>query len=127
MATDRDLLFGVQALKLGIIDAAQLTSACSGWAERGDIALAAVLAERGWMTAADRERIERRLAQDLGRNNGDATATLGVVADVDARNALRASDDSSVRSVPSRSSRMVVGRVPASCDMRSLLRSAVRS
>ena len=45
--TDRNLLFGVLAMQLDLIDARQFADACSAWSLRKQTALAEVLAEHG--------------------------------------------------------------------------------
>ena len=58
---DRNLLFGVLAMQVDLIDAAQFVEACSCGASRKSVPLADLLVERGWLTQADRDDVERLL------------------------------------------------------------------
>src|SRR5262249_24075368 len=73
---DRNLLFGVLALQLDLLDARRFAEACSAWATRKDTPLADLLVERGWLTAADRADVERLLERKLRKQGGDARASL---------------------------------------------------
>src|SRR5262249_46081910 len=97
MDTDRNLLFGVLALQADLIDPARFAEACSAWAARKDTALADLLVERGWLTAADRAVVERLLERKLERHGGNARASLAAVADAEVRRSLAALDDADVR------------------------------
>src|SRR4051794_24217939 len=97
MDTDRNLLFGVLALKCDLIDAAQFAEACAAWKARKDVALADLLAARGWLTAEDRSAIEHLLDLQLKQHAGDARASLAEAADDKARRALAALDDPDIR------------------------------
>jgi tetratricopeptide (TPR) repeat protein len=99
---DRNLLFGVLALQLELIDSRQFADACSGWAARKDGALADLLVDCGWITPADRNDVERLLDRKLRRHAGDAHASLaeaaderirGVLAEVEAPRVRRTIDD----------------------------------
>jgi tetratricopeptide (TPR) repeat protein len=96
--TDRNLLFGVLALQLDLIDAAQFADACSGWAARKrEASLAGVLAGRGWISAEDRAEVGRLLERKLRRHGGDAHASLAAVADGAVHGALAAVSDPEVQ------------------------------
>ena len=86
---DRNLLFAVIALQDDLIDQTQFTDVCAGWAVRLERSLPELLLERGWITAQDRADIERKLERKLKKHQGDVRATLGAVADIEARDALR--------------------------------------
>src|SRR4051812_20166608 len=58
---DRNLLLGVLALQAGLIDPAQLAEVCPAWAAERARPLAELLVERGWLSPADRARLERSL------------------------------------------------------------------
>lgn len=73
MDTDRNLLFGVLALQLDLIDSEKFSEACAAWAARKEVTLAAILIERGWITATDREDIERLLERKIQRYGGMST------------------------------------------------------
>ena len=95
--TDRNLLFGVLAMQLDLIDPRQFADACAGWAVVKDKPLADILIERGWITMDDRRDVERFLERKLERHGGDARASLAAAADPAARDAIRSVDDSEVR------------------------------
>jgi serine/threonine-protein kinase len=76
MDSDRNLLFGVLALQLELIDCHQFADACCGWGARKDESLADLLIARGWITPVDRDEIDRLLERKLRRHAGDARASL---------------------------------------------------
>jgi tetratricopeptide (TPR) repeat protein/tRNA A-37 threonylcarbamoyl transferase component Bud32 len=94
---DRNLLFGVLALQDDLIDPGRFAEACASWALRKDVALAAILVERGWISAAEREEVERRLERKLKKHGGNAHATLAAVAGPEARDAIGRAEDPVVR------------------------------
>ena len=47
------------------------------------------LIERKWITEQDRSDVERKLERKLKKNQGDVCATLGAVADIEAREVLQ--------------------------------------
>jgi hypothetical protein len=91
--TDRNLLFGVMALQADLIDGGRFVEACGVWAVRKAVPLAEILAERGWITPADRERIDALLQAKLLQHRGDARASLAEAASADVRCALAALQD----------------------------------
>ena len=94
---DRNLLFGVLALQVDLIEDRQFVDACAGWAACKDQPLADLLVERGWISAEDRRQVESLLERKLKKHGGNARATLGAVAGAEARDALRNVDDPEVR------------------------------
>ena len=94
--TARNLLFGVLALRVALIDQAQLVEACTLWTARKDVPLADTLVERGWLTAADRDHVEWLLERQLRKHRGDAHAGLAAVANSVVRHALSALNDGEV-------------------------------
>jgi hypothetical protein len=52
--TDRNLLFGVIALQLDILNQSQFAEACAVWALHMDRPMADLLEERGWIMPDDR-------------------------------------------------------------------------
>jgi hypothetical protein len=56
-----NLLFGALALHLGYLDAARFAEACSVCSAGSASTLAELVVARGWLTAAQREEVERRL------------------------------------------------------------------
>jgi WD40 repeat protein/tRNA A-37 threonylcarbamoyl transferase component Bud32 len=81
MNADRNLLFGVLALKARLIDAQRFAAACAAWAGHRDASLAELLVGRGWISADDRAGLERQLVQTLTQHGGDARASLAAAAD----------------------------------------------
>jgi hypothetical protein len=59
LATHRNLLFGVLALHVNLIENDQFAEACRNWSARKNTALADVLVERGWLTPEERADVER--------------------------------------------------------------------
>ena len=86
---DRNLLFAVIALQDDLIDQAQFADVCAGWAMRLERPLAELLIERGWVTEQDRSDVERKLERKLKKHQGDVRATLGAVAEIEARDVLQ--------------------------------------
>src|SRR5262245_49699079 len=90
MQTDRNLLFGVLALQLELIDARQFTDACCGWAACRDRDLPDLLAERGWLEPDERRQVEevlKRKAQSGGGSpampGGWQSSSKEALSDVD--------------------------------------------
>jgi len=94
---DRNLLFGVLALQLELIDPRQFADACAGWASRKEIALGDLLAERGWISKEDEADVDRLLERKLKRHGGDVHASLAAVADERVQSAAAAIADPEVR------------------------------
>jgi eukaryotic-like serine/threonine-protein kinase len=86
---DRNLLFAVIALQDDLIDQAQFADVCAGWAVRIERPLSDLLIERGWITKQDREDVERKIERKVKKNRGDVHATLGAVAEIEARDVLQ--------------------------------------
>jgi serine/threonine protein kinase/tetratricopeptide (TPR) repeat protein len=76
MDTDRNLLFGVIALQLDLIDRDRFAEACAAWAARKSTPLADLLLERGWLTLSDKSEVDRVLQRRLSKHRGDAKASL---------------------------------------------------
>jgi hypothetical protein len=93
----RNLLFGVLALQLDLIDEGQLTEACAGWAARKDQGLADLLARRGWLGPVDRADVERFLSRELRKAGGNVRTALAACAGEPARRALAAVSDPELR------------------------------
>jgi serine/threonine-protein kinase len=75
--TDRNLLFGLMVLQLGLIDPQQFAEACAAWSEQRPLALADLLVERGWITARDRSDLERLLEEKLRKQSSNPVSTVG--------------------------------------------------
>lgn len=97
METDLNLLFGVLAVQADLIDANQLAEACGAWAIRKSVPLADIMQERGWITAEDRNDIQKLLQRKLEKNRGDVKQSLAQAADITARDAIREIEDSDIR------------------------------
>jgi serine/threonine protein kinase len=94
---DCNLLFGVLALQLDVIDDRQFAQACSAWASRKDAPLADVLKDLGWLTADDCQEVERLLERKLKKHGGDARRSLAEVAAGELREVLRTVGDDELR------------------------------
>jgi tetratricopeptide (TPR) repeat protein len=97
MDTARNLHHGVLAWRTGLVDADQFTAGCRAWAEQRERLLADLLAERGWLSAADQEALDPLLARSLERHGGDALAALKAVADAGLWRAMLATKDEGLR------------------------------
>jgi serine/threonine protein kinase/tetratricopeptide (TPR) repeat protein len=101
MDTDRNLLFGVLALQLDLIDRDAFVNACAAWATHKEQPLADVLMSLGLLTAEDRSEVERLLERRLKRHGGDVQASLAEAADSGVRSAVAAvGDEALARSLP---------------------------
>src|SRR5262245_4246141 len=60
-AADRNLLFAVLAFQAGYLDAPRFAEVCSTWSVDSTTPLGELLVSRGWITAAQRAQIQRRL------------------------------------------------------------------
>jgi serine/threonine-protein kinase len=99
--TDRNLLFGVLALQLDLIDRDGFVNACGAWATRKDTPLADVLTSLGLLSADDRLEVERLLERRLKKHGGDVQASLAEAADHVVRGAVAAvGDDDLAGSLP---------------------------
>ena len=65
MDAERNFLFGLAAVKSGLIDARQLAEAGTAWMEIRDRPLAELLTERGWLSPAEKSALEDRVLHDL--------------------------------------------------------------
>jgi hypothetical protein len=76
MDTDRNLLFGVLALQLDLIDRDRFAEACAAWSARKSTSLGDLLVERGWLTTTDRDAVEHVLKRRIDNHCGDVKASL---------------------------------------------------
>lgn len=97
MDTDRNLLFGVLALQLDLIDASQFAEACAAWASRKKQPLSDLLRERGWITDDDRRDVDRLLERKLRKHGGNVHESLLTLADADVRAAVQDITDPEIR------------------------------
>jgi eukaryotic-like serine/threonine-protein kinase len=75
MTAERDLLFGLLALQIGLIDQGQLVAAFQAWTRDKARPLADQLAGRGDLDPEDRQAVEGLVARHLNRH-GDAAQSL---------------------------------------------------
>ena len=93
---DRNLLFGVLAMQVDLIEAGQFADVCSAWASRKHVPLADLMVERGWLTLADKDEVERLLLRKLKRHSGDVQAGLAEVASPEIVRSLANVDDADI-------------------------------
>ena len=79
MATDRDLLFGLIALQVGLIDQAQLVAAFQAWARDKSRPLADHLADRGGIDIDGRDAVEAMVALHVKKHGGDTERSLAAI------------------------------------------------
>lgn len=84
-AIERNLLAGVLALQVDLIDDSQLAEACQAWAGRQQDSLAGLLVERGWITPDQQREVEGLLERKLKKLGGDTRLALGVNAGSEVR------------------------------------------
>ena len=73
---DRQLLFGLLALQIGLINQGQLVAAFQAWTLDKSRSLADHLEARGDLDAEDRAAVEALLARHLKRHGGDVEKSL---------------------------------------------------
>jgi serine/threonine-protein kinase len=95
--TEHNLLFGVLALELDLIDASQFAEACATWAVRKDVPLAEILRERRWLDEEGRADVEKLLARRLRKHHGDVCQSLAAAADAPIRELISDVEDARVR------------------------------
>jgi hypothetical protein len=79
IATDRDLLFGLLALQIGLIDEGQLVAAFQAWTRDKARPLADHLASRGDLDGDDRVAVEALVARHLKKHGGDPGPSLAAI------------------------------------------------
>jgi serine/threonine-protein kinase len=79
MTAERDLLFGLLALQIGMIDQAQLVAAFQAWTRDKARALADHLVGRGDLEAGDRSAVEALVARHLKKHGGDVEQSLAAI------------------------------------------------
>jgi serine/threonine protein kinase len=111
--TDRNLLFGVLALQLDLIDREGFVNACGAWATRKEMPLPEVLVSLGLLTADDRREVERLMERRLRKHGGDVRASLAEAADHVVCGAVAAiGDDDLSHSLPTPSQWMGMPTIP---------------
>jgi serine/threonine-protein kinase len=79
ITADRDLLFGLLALQIGLIDQGQLVAAFQAWTRDKARALADHLVGRGDLEADDRSAVEALVARHLKKHGGDVEQSLAAI------------------------------------------------
>jgi len=79
IAVDRDLLFGLLALQVGLIDQGQLVAAFQAWTRDQTRPLAEHLAARGDLDPDQRAGVEAMVGLHLKKHSGDAERSLAAV------------------------------------------------
>ena len=79
VAADRDLLFGLLALQVGLIDQGQLVAAFQAWTRDRARTLAEHLAARGDLDDEQRAGVEAMVALHLKKHVGDVEQSLAAV------------------------------------------------
>jgi hypothetical protein len=92
-AADRNLLFGVLALQLDLIDRDTFTRACALWAADKGRPLADVLVAHGWLAPGDRADVDKLQRRKLAPHGGDTHASLAEVTTDPVRQSLAGPDD----------------------------------
>jgi serine/threonine-protein kinase len=78
-AAERDLLFGLLALQVGLIDQGQLVAAFQAWTRAKAQPLAEHLVARGDLDAEQRAAVEAMVALHLKKHGGDAEKSLAAI------------------------------------------------
>jgi serine/threonine protein kinase len=94
---DHNLLYGVLALQLDLIDANQFAEACAAWAARKNVPLAQLLTERGWLDAEGRADVEKLLARKVKKHQGDVRSSLAEAADPHVRELMSDIQDGGIQ------------------------------
>src|SRR5207237_6589475 len=78
--TTRDLLFGLLALQIGLIDQDDLVSAFSAWTRARGKTLAEILLDRGAIDAESRSILATMAQKQLKLHGGDTEKSLAAIA-----------------------------------------------
>src|SRR5262249_13092891 len=97
MDTDWNILFGVLALRAGLVDTEQLAAACDRWAQQKKRPLPDLLVQPNGLNGEDRAHLEYLLDRQLARNGNSAKAALAALADANVRSALGGVRDAELR------------------------------
>src|SRR6516165_2537068 len=79
VAADRNLLFGLLALQVGLIDQGQLVAAFQAWTRDKLRPLADHLVGRGDLNDDDRSAVEALVARHITKHGGDAEKSLAAI------------------------------------------------
>ena len=100
-SADRNLLFGLLALQIGLIDQAQLVAAFQAWTLNKARPLADHLAARGDLDDEDRAAVEALVARHLKKHGGSAAKSLAALPAARSTQRSLAGLDLTPRSPPS--------------------------
>ena len=78
-SADRDLLFGLLALQIGLIDQGALVAAFQAWTRDKARPLAERLVDRGDLDAEQRACVEAMVALHVKKHGGDTAKSLAAV------------------------------------------------
>src|SRR5215213_2498819 len=76
---DRDLLFGLLALQMGLATSDQLIGAMKAWLSERQTALGYILSHRGVLDDDDRADIDKLVGKHLKRHGGDPRASIAAL------------------------------------------------
>jgi eukaryotic-like serine/threonine-protein kinase len=79
IAADRNLLFGLLALQVGLVDQERLMAAFRAWAQDKSRAMADYLADHGDLDADDRAAVDALVARHLKKHGGSAEKSLAAM------------------------------------------------
>ncbi len=82
-AGDRNVLFGVMAWQLGIVEREPVMEALFTWTTDRSRSLADLLEQRGMLSSADRKLLENVVERQIERHAGDAAKTLAGLGGVE--------------------------------------------
>jgi tetratricopeptide (TPR) repeat protein/tRNA A-37 threonylcarbamoyl transferase component Bud32 len=94
---DRNLLFGVLALQIDLIDAECFARACTFWSAQKTTPLADLMVQQGWLTPADRADVEKLLKRKVKKHGGDARAGLAEATTDQVRQSLVGVSDPAIQ------------------------------
>src|SRR5262249_39220017 len=81
MNVERDLYFGLLALRARLIDADQLMDVCTEWTTCRDTPLADLVSQRGWIQPCDRASVDDLVAREFQRSEREIRPCPAVVID----------------------------------------------
>lgn len=97
MSIEQNLLFAVVAFENDLLGLAQLTAACRAWGQDNSKVLPELLVQRGWITLADRDFIEKLVERKLAKHHDDPRVTLTPIAGGDDGDPVMTLDDTEIK------------------------------
>src|SRR5262245_36918453 len=79
MSADRNLLFGILALRMDFISREQLVEAMNAWVQNSERPLGELLVEGGALAAADRDLLAPMVERHLAMHGGDPAKSLAAL------------------------------------------------